>query len=244
VTDANDIAKTARTLMRTATTAALATERAGPWPYVSLVITACDLDASPILLLSDLAEHTKNILAEPRVSLLFAEQGDGPDVLARGRVTVLGRASRTDEPRHRERFLARHEEARGYAEFKDFHFYKLEVTKAHLIAGFGRIHWVEQVPYPGETAALAESESEIVGHMNQDHGEAIRLYAENLLGLSPAGEAWRMTGIDPEGIDLAAGALSARLTFEAPIADAHSARAELVRLAQLARTQGRAKSGE
>ena len=242
MTEQTSIAHTARALARMGPTASLATLAAGEgsWPYVSLVTVAADCDATPILLLSDLAEHSKNIAADNRVSLLFGEGGDG-DVLARARVTVLGRAEKTENPRHRARFLAKHPEAEGYASFKDFHFYKLAVTKAHLVAGFGRIHWIDGAAflYGGDCAAIGEAEAEIVAHMNADHGDAIRLYAERLLGLpaAPADDPWRMSGVDPEGLDLAAGAVTARLSFETPIHDASEARAELVRLAKEARAK-------
>ena len=89
----------------------------------------------------------------------------------------------------------------------------------------------------GDCSALGEADSDIVAHMNADHGEAIRLYAEKLLGLTglPKDEAWRMTGIDPEGCDLSAGTRTARLRFEAPVSTPEAARAELVRLAKQAR---------
>ena len=240
MTEQTSIAHTARALVRMGATASLATLSAeeGSWPYVSLVTTAADQDAAPVLLLSDLAVHSKNIAADSRVSLLFGEGGEG-DVLARARLTVLGHAEKTAEPRHRARFLAKHPEAEGYAGFKDFHFYKVAVTKAHLVAGFGRIHWIDgaALVYGGDWAALAEAEAGIVEHMNADHAAAIRLYAERLLGLpaAPAEDPWRMTGIDPEGLDLAAGALTARLSFEQPVVNAEEARAVLVRLAQQAR---------
>ncbi len=233
----SDIAREAREIARASTTAALATLSAdgGRWPYASLVTVACDLDATPIVLLSDLAEHTKNLRAQPKVSLLFTGAGGSGDPLALGRVTVLGQAVPTDEPRLGERFLARHEAARGYVGFRDFHFYKIVPARAHLVGGFGRIHWIEAFPYAGATAALAEAEGDILAHMNSEHGEAIRLYAEKLLALPAQAEPWRMTGIDPEGCDLAAGGRNARLPFDAPIGDADAARRVLVELAKRAR---------
>ena len=241
-------ADTARALIRESSVAALGTQgmtqsaAEGPWPYVSFVTAACDVDGTPILLLSDLAEHTKNIASDPRISLLFTgTAGAGGDPLARGRVTVLGRAERTSDKRQAQRFLARHEEARGYASFRDFHFYRVAVTRAHLVAGFGRIHWIEgdSLLYRGNAESLADAEGEILAHMNADHGEALALYAERILGLAPNphGEAWRMTGIDPEGLDLEAGGVIARLGFDRPVLDPEAARVELVRLVKLARSR-------
>ena len=110
----------------------------------------------------------------------------------------------------------------------------MAVARAHLVAGFGRIRWLSREEVVGPNApALAESEAGIVAHMNEDHADAVALYATRLLGLAPG--PWRMTGIDPEGIDLAATGMSARLSFGERIEDAKAARAALVRLVDEAR---------
>lgn len=123
--------------------------RLGPegWPYASLVLSATDEAGNPILLLSALAQHSKNLDQDPRLSLLFAECSAGKtensDRLAEARVTVLGRAEKSDDPALRDRFLARHPEATDYANFADFAFYRVRIARAHLIQGFGRILWLE-----------------------------------------------------------------------------------------------------
>ncbi len=229
----------ARRLMRSRRTAALATSMAeGGWPYASLVLAAADHDGTPVLLLSRLAEHTRNLEADARASLLFDDVDGLESPLTGARATVLGRAERTAEPRLRARFLARHPDAAGYADFGDFSFFRLKVESAHLVAGFGRIHWVERadVIYGGEWAALAEREADIVAHMNGEHADAVQLYAAKLCGREGGG--WRMTGCDPEGFDLAREADTLRLDFERPAADAEAARAELVRLVGRARAAG------
>ena len=129
-------------VMKGAERACLATSQGG-WPFASLVLAAFDTDGTPLLLMSDLAEHAKNIEAEPRVSLLFDGTAGLADPLTGPRVTVLAVAKRSDEPERLRRFLARHPSAGLYAEFRDFHLYRLEVARAHLVAGFGRIHWIE-----------------------------------------------------------------------------------------------------
>src|SRR5260370_24510247 len=105
--DNTDRGAEARRLIRRRDHAALATLLDGR-PYVSLVATACDSDASPLLLLSDLAQHTKNLLADPRVSLLFEDTAGLPEPLAGPRLTVLGHAERVDDPHLAGRFAARH----------------------------------------------------------------------------------------------------------------------------------------
>jgi heme iron utilization protein len=131
-----------RRLMRGLDRATLATSREG-WPFASLVLSALDDMGAPLLLLSDLAEHAKNIKAEPRVSLLYDGTAGLDDPLTGPRVTVLGRARETTDTVRLDRFLARHPSAKLYAGFKDFRLYRVALERAHLVAGFGRIHWVE-----------------------------------------------------------------------------------------------------
>jgi putative heme iron utilization protein len=227
-----------RDLVRGLDRAALATflpTDSRPWPYASLVLAAVDHDLSPILLLSDLAEHTKAISADGRVSLLFDGTQGLDQPLTGPRVTLVGRAARTDDARLGDRFLVRHPDAAMYAGFKDFHFYRVAVERAHLVGGFGKIRWLsaaELLPLP-PPAGLAESEAGIISHMNEDHADAVQLYAARLLGLS--GSDWRMTGIDAEGIDLRQGGHVARLAFEAPLCAASEARKVLVALVAKAR---------
>ena len=229
-----DRGATARRLIRACDRAALGTSLDGR-PYVSLVIAACDIDASPLLLLSDLAQHTKNQVADPSVSLLFDGTATYPDPLTGPRLSLLGRAERCDDPGAAARFTARHPSSAGYAGFADFHLYRVAIERGHLVAGFGRISWVEreELQFTVDAAALGNAEAEIVEHMNRDHADAVALYAGRLLGRQGAG--WRMTGIDPEGLDLRREGETARLDFERPILTPAQARAALVELAQRAR---------
>ena len=239
-----EMSRTVRALLRGLDRAALATvvppapggENSAPWPYASLVLVGVDHDLSPVLLLSDLAEHTKAIASEPRVSLLFDGTGGLDQPLTGARVTLLGRAEPTTDERAGQRFLARHPDAAMYAGFKDFRFYRVVPERAHLVAGFGKIRWLdaaELLPVAAP-AGLAESEAGIVGHMNEDHAEALQLYAQRLLGLP--GSDWRMTGIDAEGIDLRRGGRVARWPFDVPLASAAEARKVLVALVAKARS--------
>jgi putative heme iron utilization protein len=228
----------ARSLARSRTRAAFATSLGGA-PYASLVLLAVDLDASPLLLLSDLAQHSRNIAFDPRVSLLLDATEGHPDPLTGPRLTLLGRAQPTDDRRCLARFIAHHPTSAGYAGFGDFHLYRVEVERGHLVAGFGRIDWIDggDFLFGGDVAVLAAAEPEILKHMNEDHGDAVAGYASRLLGRT--GSGWRMTGIDPEGIDLRCGGETARLDFAAPISvpvlTPEAARGALVQLAEAAR---------
>jgi putative heme iron utilization protein len=232
-----DMSRSVRDLVRGLDRAALATAlpvAGGNWPYASLVLVAVDHDLSPILMLSDLAEHTKAIAADGRVSLLFDGTHGLDQPLTGRRVTVLGRAMRSDDSRLARRFIARHPDAEMYAGFKDFHVYRVAIERAHLVAGFGKIRWLTSDEL-GVTPAngLADAEPGIVSHMNEDHADALQLYAGKLLGL--AGTEWRMTGIDAEGIDLRQGGQVARLSFDTPLGAASEARKVLVALVGKAR---------
>lgn len=240
-TPEQDIAATARNLVRGCDRATLATASADQsWPYGSLVMTACDPDASPLLLISELAEHTRNLRADARASLLFDGTAGLDNPLTGARVTVLGRLARCDDDAARRRYLARHPAAAEYAGFGDFGVFRMAVERAHIVAGFGVIEWIDGNDFLYDAAsvrALAQREADIVGHMNADHGAAVALYATALLARD--GGAWTMTGIDPEGCDLRCGGAVARLAFDAPVHDAAAARAALVALAG----RGREKAG-
>jgi heme iron utilization protein len=235
----NDPSRPVRDLIRSQDRAALACLLPGdtsPRPYVSLVLVAVDHDLSPVLLLSDLAEHSRAIAADPRISLLFDGTAGLDQPLTGSRLSLVGRVAPTEDPRLRRRYLARHPDAEMYAGFRDFRFYRMEVERAHLVAGFGKIRWLLPADYAAATPSspgLVDSEAEIVRHMNEDHADAIDLYAHKLLGLT--GEGWRMTGMDGEGLDLRRAGRVARLALPHPATDAGSARKALVALAAKAR---------
>jgi putative heme iron utilization protein len=233
-----DPARIARALARRCTRAALATSLNGA-PYASLVLLAVDLDASPLLLLSELAQHSRNIAFDPRVSLLIDGTEGLADPLTGPRLTLLGQAQQTEDPRGLARFVAHHPASAGYAGFRDFHLYRVAVERGHLVAGFGRIDWIDGADFLSASGpgTLAAAESGTLRHMNEDHGDAVAHYARALL--DRAGTDWRMTGIDPEGIDLRREGETARLDFpapvRAPISTPDAARAALVQLAGAAR---------
>lgn len=238
-----DITRAARDLIRGLDRAVLASAlpvggaEPAPWPYASLVLVAADHDLSPILLISSLAEHTRAIARDDRVSLLFDGTAGLAQPLTGPRLSVLGRAAPSSDERLKGRFLARHPDAALYAAFADFHFYRVAIERAHLVGGFGKIHWIAaadllSVPPP---AALVEAEAGIVAHMNDDHADALDLYAARLLGQTGAG--WRITGIDSEGLDLRREGLVQRLPFDRAISTAEEARKALVSLVARARAK-------
>ncbi len=226
----------ARKLMREARSGALATLMPGNGdPYCSLVNVASAADGSPLILISRLAIHTKNIMADSRVSLMLDERKEG-DPLEGARVMLMGRASVSSDDNDRRRYLARQPEAAMFAGFADFSIYRIGISAAHLVAGFGRI--VDLAPsdvlvdLAGADELLAAEEG-ACNHMNEDHADACRLYATKLLG-APDGD-WRCAGLDPEGLELQNGRVALRLPFPQRVNGPGPLRAVLVKLAEAAR---------
>ena len=143
----------ARELLQSAATASLATLMEDGAPYASLVTVAADTELSPLLLLSDLAQHTKNIARDTRASLLIDGTGGGPgDPLDGPRLTLLGTLERSDHESAAEVFLGRHPQAKGYARFADFQFYCLRLGRAQLVSGFGKVAWLSPAELRGESS--------------------------------------------------------------------------------------------
>jgi heme iron utilization protein len=236
-----DPAGLARSLLRRSRQGALATlmARNGD-PYCSLVNVASDIDGSPILLISRLALHTRNVLADDRVSLMLDERAAG-DPLEGARIMLAGRAGQAaadDVAALRGRYLAAHPSAEAFVDFKDFAFFRIGVTAAHLVAGFGRIVDLQPAQFLSDltdAAALKEAEPGAVAHMNEDHRDAMNLYAVRLLGAEPAD--WRCVGCDPDGMDMQAGGVSLRLPFPERVTSGTELRKMLVRLVGEARAR-------
>jgi putative heme iron utilization protein len=231
-----DARQAAKRLLREGRSGALATLMPGSGdPYCSLVNVATAASGAPLLLISKLALHTKNILADPRVSLMLDERKQG-DPLEGARVMLMGRAAVTTDPAARRRYLTRHPEAEMFAGFADFSFYEIELSGAHLVAGFGRI--VDLKPADvltdlSDAGELVEAEPDILAHMNADHADTCRLYATKLLG-APDG-AWRCAGSDPEGLELQLGRAALRLSFPQRVRAPGALRVMLKELADQAR---------
>jgi putative heme iron utilization protein len=231
-----DSSRLTRLLLRKSRQGALATLMAGRGdPYCSLVNVASHPDGTPILLISRLAVHTKNILADARVSLMLDERTDS-DPLEGARIMLMGRAEEVASDHLeivRRRYLNAHPSAEAFVDFKDFSFFLIRPANVHLVAGFGRIVDLEPEQFLTSVAdaePLLEAEQGAIAHMNADHRDTV-----NLLAARPAD--WRCTGCDPEGLDLAAERLTLRLDFPARVTGPAELRQMLVRLAAEARAK-------
>jgi len=239
-TDAEAI-RLAKTLVRSARYGAIAVIEAETGvPFASRVGVATDIDGAPLILVSLLSTHTRALRADPRCSLLVGEPGKG-DPLAYPRLSLVCRAVQLEagDPAHeraQRRYLNRNPKAKLYAGLGDFRLFRLEPGRASLNGGFGKaflLNREELVCDSTVAAELAASEQRAIDHMNADHLDAIELYAGHFARAS--GEGWTMTGIDPDGIDLAAGDATARVFFPSPLNAASEVRQVLVDMVREAR---------
>lgn len=221
----------ARKLLRAARSGTLATAADGGQPFASLVTHACAPDLAILLLLSNLSEHTRHLRAEPRCSLLVCGSAEGANPQTAPRVTLTGLAETVDDAALKARFLAVHPYAAQYAEFGDFHLWRVRPMGALFVGGFARavrLRQVDLAPEPGAVAAVASAEAGIMAHCNNDHPDALAAIA------AEAG-AWRMVTVDVDGTDLAADEQVRRFHWSHSVADASGVRSELVRMAREAR---------
>ncbi|MBC7906648.1 MAG: pyridoxamine 5'-phosphate oxidase family protein [Rhodospirillaceae bacterium] len=197
-----------RQVARACRKASLASLLAGA-PYASLVTVAFDHDLAPILLLSGLSDHTKNIMADARVSLLLDGTEGHANPQTGPRVTLMGRAERSEDTRLTARFLARHPAAALYAGFADFAIWRVVPERAHFVGGFGRAVWFD-APFGLPANGLAETEAELLSAINTTHSS----------DLAKMGDGWQVTALDVDGIDIANQGEFRRMNFPAPVVNA------------------------
>jgi len=196
----------------------------------------------PIFLISTMAMHTQNILAEPRASLLISEATGPDDALGAGRITLMGRVTAVAEEERavtRELYLGRYENAKYWVDYEDFAFYVMDVIDVYFVGGFGVMGWVSAGEYlAAEPDPLAESAGRIISHMNEDHVDAMVLLAKIHAGIV-ATEA-QMTAVDRLGFHLRLttpdGMKGARIAFSREARTAQQAREVLVEMVKEARS--------
>ena len=203
-------------------------------PFGSISPYMADHEARPIILISTLAEHTKNIENDSRVSLLVNEPG--ANVQAEARITVLGNCARMqDQDTVRTRYLRYFPNAAGYFDTHDFFFYRIAPTTIRYIGGFGEIHWVEAKSFIAPENKLAEQEESILAHMNRDHAQNLRDYCRHYQGKKA--KTVEMVGLDCDGFDVRADGELLRFDFDSPVLDAMQAREALVKMAKESKQQ-------
>lgn len=234
-------AERVRTLLASERVATLATQsvRHPGWPFASVMPYALTEDAAPLFLISGMAIHTQNMIADPRASLLVMQSGGGDDPLGSPRATLLGTAQRIESTDAlRAAYLDRHPSAKYWIDFSDFSFFRLEVTDVYFVGGFGVMGWVDAVDYrAAEPDPLMDASAEIIAHMNADHGEALRAITRHF-GQLDAEEA-TMVACDRLGFVVRArtaeGMKGARIQFPETVRTREDARRVMVKMTRQAR---------
>jgi len=201
------------------------------YPFGSIAPYVLDYDGQPVMLISDIAQHTRNIKHNNRVSLTVFDRYAG-DPQASGRLTWIGDAEviHPAETEIRDRYLRYFPSAESYFETHDFSFYRIYLRRARFIGGDGQIYWLE----PEAMLLLnpfRKAEPRIIEHMNEDHERALRHYCNVFKGIDVRTVV--MTGIDSEGFDMLADGRKLRIDFDSPISTVEEARATLARLARV-----------
>ena len=203
------------------------------YPFGSITPYLVDHDGSLLVLISTLAEHTKNILHDSRVSLITHDQRDA-HIQTQGRVTVVGNAE--PEPGREQtgvRYVRYFPMAQAYFSMHDFSFYRIRPIAIRYIGGFGKIHWVDMENYAVQPYPLIEQESDVIAHMNSDHLDTMRNYCQHFHQCEALDVT--MLGIDVDGFDVRADDQVLRFDFAQPVLDALQARTALVEMARVAK---------
>lgn len=203
------------------------------YPFGSVAPFVLDQEGQPLVLISTLAEHTRNIMADCKTSLLVFAGAE--DLQGGARLTLIGDAEQTDknDPFLRARYLRYFPSAEQYFDAHDFYFYRIQIQQARYIAGFGRMSWIAGAEFKSPANRLATLEAGILEHMNTDHVDNLIAYCRHFHQVE-TGQA-EMLGIDSDGFDVKTGEQILRFDFEHPVTDAQSARAALVAMAMACR---------
>ena len=222
------------------------------YPFGSVMPFVLDHNCQPIVLISSIAEHTKNIIANPKVSLLVFQSNNlksAEDLHANGRLSLIGEAVQIDKDDAdlMARYCRYFPESTGYLAMHDFQFYRINIHQVRYIAGFGKMGWLAGKELAGEevvdlknaekTATIAQLETSMIEHMNADHADSLLAYCQHFHSVKPS--RMSLIGVDSDGFDIetviADDIKTLRFTFETPIFDANSARMAFVELSKAAR---------
>ncbi|MEW5848228.1 MAG: DUF2470 domain-containing protein [Myxococcota bacterium] len=237
-----ELAREARALLWEERWGALSTlSQAYPgYPFGSVAPYALSARGEPLILISTLAVHTRNLQADPRCSLMVLERAFSADPQACGRLTLLGRCERTQGEENtdgRARYLARHPQAAGHLKMHDFHLHVLRVEHVRFIAGFGRMGWLNAADLlwdPAQDPVRAAAD-DVCAHMNQDHRPALKDLFRGLRGMEV--DAPVMTGVDAFGLEVRTSAEGEahRFHFSHPVTDVEKVRQAVIELIRQAR---------
>jgi putative heme iron utilization protein len=214
------IARETRQMLRAHRYGALSTlsKKFDGHPFGSITPYLVDHDGSMLILISALAEHTKNIQHDPRVSLITHNQNN-PHIQTQGRVTVMGEADLVAEREQAgKRYLRYFPEAQTYFAMHDFSFYRIVPIALRYIGGFGKIHWVNMAAYaPQQVEAYTQQEVQLIDTLNTQQQNTLRQLLQQLHGINaPDVQA---IGLDCDGLDVRSEEQVWRLNFAEALSD-------------------------
>lgn len=203
------------------------------YPFGSIVPYCINKVGLPIILISKIAQHTKNIVSNTKVSLIVIED-NADDLQTVGRVTFLGDAELVEKNDNdsAERYYNYFPQSRDYHKTHDFDFYVIKPVRIRFIKGFGQVYWIEKNNFQLANPFIFEEEQEMLNHMNIDHIDTIRHYCDiynihyRMLQLP------KMVGIDSEGFNLRVGSKIHRIKFVQPVTTVNAVRRALVQMAK------------
>lgn len=204
------------------------------YPFGSVMPYCLDEDGQPVILVSRIAQHTRNIVENPKVSLIVSESGVN-DVHKGGRLTWLGDAEKiTDFATVAERYYAFFPQSRDYHKTHNFDFYRINLVRARFIGGFGKIFWVKNELLKQPNPFFGDIEQNMVAHMNEDHINAMIKYCHTAEITIPKGTQPQMAGLDSDGMHLLIKDRVVRIPFPAPATAPAEVRRVLVEMARAA----------
>ena len=201
------------------------------YPYASALPFCADQRGRIVVLISHLAEHTRNADHDGKAGFLVSPLGS--DLQEQARVSMVGDIAPVDDPLVTTRYLRYFPEGEQYLQIGGFRFFRLEPRSLRYIAGFGSIHTLSAENYLAAPNVLADAEADVIAHMNDDHAHNLIAYCRHVHARNP--QSAQMIGIDCDGFDVRADGEVLRFDFASEVADAAQARTELVRLAQASR---------
>ncbi|MBU8542579.1 MULTISPECIES: HugZ family pyridoxamine 5'-phosphate oxidase [Roseomonadaceae] len=215
-----DMGAHARRVLRLARLAALGTLDAGSgYPFVSSAPIATDMSGAPLLRLNRIALHTRNLLADQRISLMVQAHGDDGAPLPGVRLTLTGHAAPVEDPDALRRYLARHPKMMVTTTLDSFDLWRVTPNGIDLLGGTRlapELTGADLLTDLAGAEALVAAEPELLRRLNADHAATLRAHA-----LRQGGEVggWRAIGLDPEGIDLRFGHALARISLPRRVTD-------------------------
>lgn len=203
------------------------------YPFGSVTPYCLDSNFIPNILISSIAQHTKNIIANPKVSLLINEKNIKANKQSLSRLTYVGEAQKvTDDADIKKRYISYFSAASEYFETHNFSFYRINPVRLRFIGGFGKIYWIEKESLTLKNIFPLMDELKVVEHMNKDHLQNLKDYMHFYLGHeNKEGDVLRMIGLDQFGVDLSLNEVKHRIDFKIPLESASLARSIFVEMA-------------